>query len=74
MVADPNLVSEADLDAWLASVDTYFLVDVFVAELAARVPGRPARAERWIVIAPGPDCSGWLGPDELRSPQRGRYP
>jgi len=48
MVADPSQVSEAELDGWLASIDTYFLVDTFVAELAVKVPGRQARAERWI--------------------------
>ncbi len=44
----PIEVSEADLDAWLEAIDTYFLVDTFVAELASKVPGRLARAERWI--------------------------
>jgi hypothetical protein len=29
-------------------MDDYVLVDVFVAELAAKRPGRRARAERWI--------------------------
>jgi hypothetical protein len=48
MVADPGLVSEAELDAWLDDIDTYFLVDAFVAELAAKAPGRRERAERWI--------------------------
>lgn len=48
MVADPSLVSESELDAWLDSIDTYFLVDIFVAEIASKTPGRRARAERWI--------------------------
>jgi hypothetical protein len=48
MVADPALVSEAELDDWLSAMDDYVLVDVFVAELAAKRPGRRARAERWI--------------------------
>ena len=48
MVADPAEVSEAELDAWLEDIDNYFLVDVFVAEIASRTPGRLARAERWI--------------------------
>jgi hypothetical protein len=48
MVADPAAVTEEELDAWLDDIDTYFLVDTFVAELAARVDGRVARAERWI--------------------------
>ena len=48
MVADPAAVSEAELDAWLADIDTYFLVDTFVAELASHAPGRRERAERWI--------------------------
>ena len=48
MVADPTQVSESELDAWLDDIDTYFLVDVFVAEIASRTPGRRTRAERWI--------------------------
>ena len=48
MVADPERASETELDAWLDDIEVYILVDVFVAELAARVPGRRARAERWI--------------------------
>ena len=48
MVADPGQVSEDELDAWLEEIDTYFLVDVFVAEIASKAPGRRARAERWI--------------------------
>lgn len=48
MVADPAAVTEAELDAWLEDIGTYFLVDTFVAELAAKAPGRLERAERWI--------------------------
>ncbi len=48
MVADPAHVSEDELDAWLAEIGSYFLVDVFVAEIAAKAPGQRERAERWI--------------------------
>jgi DNA alkylation repair enzyme len=48
MVADPERISEAQLDRWLADIDTYFLVDTLVAEIASRTPGRLERAERWI--------------------------
>ena len=48
MVADPSQVSEDELDSWLEDIDTYFLVDTFVAEIASRTPGRLQRAERWI--------------------------
>ena len=48
MVADPSDASEEELDTWLADIDTYFLVDVFVAEIASKTPGRLRRAERWI--------------------------
>lgn len=48
MVADPAEVSERELDAWLDDMETYFLVDVFVAEIASKAPGRRERAERWI--------------------------
>lgn len=47
MVADPGQSTDAELDAWLADIDTYVLVDTFVAELAARAPGVRARAEHW---------------------------
>ncbi len=48
MVADPAALSEDELDAWLDDIDTYFLVDIFVAEVASKAPARRARAERWI--------------------------
>ena len=48
MVADPAQVSEEELDAWLTDIDTYFLVDTFVAEIASSAPGRLERAQRWI--------------------------
>jgi hypothetical protein len=48
MVADPAAISEAELDTWLEDIDTYFLVDVFVAEVASKTLGRRDRAERWI--------------------------
>jgi 3-methyladenine DNA glycosylase AlkD len=48
MVADPTKFSEEELDTWLESIDTYFLVDIFVAEIASKTPGRLERAERWI--------------------------
>lgn len=48
MVADAAAVSETELDAWLDDTETYFLVDVFVSEVASRAPGARARAERWI--------------------------
>ena len=48
MIADPTAVSEDELDDWLADIDSYFLVDVFVAEIASKTPGRCTRAERWI--------------------------
>jgi 3-methyladenine DNA glycosylase AlkD len=47
MVADPAVTTEADLDAWLAGIDVYVLVDVFVGSLAAKVRGVRERADRW---------------------------
>jgi len=47
MVADPGTATELDLDGWLAEIDVYVLVDVFVASLASKVPGVRARADRW---------------------------
>lgn len=48
MVADPGATSDAELDAWLADIEVYFLVDAFVGVVAVRVPGVRERAERWI--------------------------
>ena len=61
LVADPAAVSEAELDAWLKDIDTYFLVDTFVAEIASKAPGRLERAERW--IASGRDRTAQAGWD-----------
>jgi hypothetical protein len=61
LVADPAAVSEAELDAWLEDIDTYFLVDTFVAETASKAPGRLERAERW--IASGRDRTAQAGWD-----------
>ena len=46
-VADPAVATEAALDAWLAEIDVYVLVDVFVGALASRVSGVRERADRW---------------------------
>jgi 3-methyladenine DNA glycosylase AlkD len=46
-VADPAAATEADLDSWLAEIDVYVLVDVFVGSLASLVPGVRERADRW---------------------------
>jgi 3-methyladenine DNA glycosylase AlkD len=46
-VADPAVMTEEALDGWIAAIDAYTLVDVFVAGIAARVPGVRERADRW---------------------------
>ncbi len=46
-VADPAVMTEAALDGWIADIDAYSLVDVFVAGIAAKVPGVRERADRW---------------------------
>lgn len=46
-VADPALATDTLLDDWLAGIDVYVLVDVFVGSLASRGPGVRARADRW---------------------------
>jgi 3-methyladenine DNA glycosylase AlkD len=46
-VADPAVMTDAALDAWIADIDAYSLVDVFVTGIAARVPGVRERADRW---------------------------
>lgn len=48
MVADPAAFMDTELDAWLDAIDTYFLVDTFVVELASKAPGHRELAERWI--------------------------
>lgn len=50
-VADPTVMDEDALDAWLAVIEAYGLVDVFVAGIAAMVPGVRERADRWAASA-----------------------
>ena len=47
-VADPAAMTEAELDVWLAEIDYYTLVDVFVGNVASKVSGVRERALRWI--------------------------
>lgn len=47
-VADPAAMTEAELDAWLAEIDYYTLVDVFVGNVASKGSGVRERALRWI--------------------------
>lgn len=46
-VADPAVIGEAVLDAWLDEMAVYVLVDVFTGAVASKVPGVVARADRW---------------------------
>ncbi len=48
MVADPDRADEPLLDAWLDACESYVLVDALTSGLAGRVPGVPARADRWV--------------------------
>ncbi len=50
-VADPAVATEATLDAWLADIDVYVLVDAFTGSFASLVPGVRERADRWSVSA-----------------------
>lgn len=47
MVADPEKMDEEDLDAWIADISYYVLVDEFVSSVASQVPGVRFRMERW---------------------------
>lgn len=47
LVADPAVATEQELDAWLADIDVYALVDIFVVSLASQVKGVRQRADRW---------------------------
>jgi len=51
MVADPALMNDDDLDAWMEGIAYYVLVDEFVADVASQAPGLRARMERWIKSA-----------------------
>ena len=70
MVADPAVATEAELDAWLAEIDVYTLVDIFVVSLASQVPGVRARADRWSGGGPRLDVAGRLGPVRAARAQR----
>jgi 3-methyladenine DNA glycosylase AlkD len=48
MVAEPSRMDDDELDAWIADVSYYVLVDEFVADLASQVPDLRPRMERWI--------------------------
>ena len=59
-VADPAAMSEEKLDAWLAEIDVYVEVDIFVASVASQVPGVRARADRWAAeIRDWTSQAGW---------------
>lgn len=47
LVAEPDLMDEEDLDAWLADISYHVLVDTFVANVAGERPGVRPRMERW---------------------------
>lgn len=51
MVAEPDQMDEAELDAWLSEIKYYVLVDEFVSSVASRKPGVRARMERWTFAA-----------------------
>jgi 3-methyladenine DNA glycosylase AlkD len=46
-VSEPDRMDEEDLDAWLADISYYLLVDEFVAGTASQKPGIRPRMERW---------------------------
>jgi 3-methyladenine DNA glycosylase AlkD len=51
MVADPTLMDEDELDAWVGDISYYVLVDEFVARVASDKPGQRVRMERWTFSA-----------------------
>jgi 3-methyladenine DNA glycosylase AlkD len=76
LVAEPGKMDEEELDTWLAGISYYVLVDVFVAEVAAQVPGVRPRMERWIRAArdwtaqAGWDLAGILAATDPELPDR----
>jgi 3-methyladenine DNA glycosylase AlkD len=65
LVADPAQMSEDELDRWLAEIHYYMLVDLFVANVAARQPGILERIARW--TASDEEFVGQAGWDLLSS-------
>ena len=51
MVANPATIGDDTLDAWIAAVSYYALVDVLVAKVAAKAPGLLLRMTRWMAAA-----------------------
>lgn len=47
LVADPQEMTEADLDSWLAGVTYHTLVNHFATHVAAKKSGIPERIARW---------------------------
>jgi 3-methyladenine DNA glycosylase AlkD len=47
MVAEPSRMEDEELDAWIAEISYYLLVDEFVADIASQVAGLRPRMERW---------------------------
>ncbi len=76
MVADPAKMDEEDLDAWIADISYYVLVDEFVSSVASQVPGLRARMERWTRSArdwtaqAGWDLAGILAAQDEKLPDR----
>ncbi len=76
MVADPAKMDEEDLDAWIADISYYVLVDEFVSSVASQVPGLRARMERWTRSArdwtaqAGWDLAGVLAAQDEKLPDR----
>lgn len=76
LVAEPEKMDDEELDAWLANISYYVLVDVFVADVASQVPGLRPRMERWIRSArdwtaqAGWDLAGILAANDSALPDR----
>ena len=47
MIADPEAMTSADLDAWVSEIGHYCLADVFSKELAARSPHVGKKISAW---------------------------
>ncbi len=71
-VADPAAVDDAKLDAWLAEIDVYVLVDVFTWLAGVGGARRPGAGRALVGVGPGLDRRRGLEPLRVPRAQRRR--
>jgi len=48
MIADPDLMTETDLDIWLNDISYYMLIDVYVSNIVNKTPFARSKMEVWV--------------------------